>query len=267
MDLVPRINTSRQGSNLWRGICKNWNHVNENLVWRVGNGSTVNFWTDPWVPNTRRLINAAQIPFSRSEEGEKVNQFVTASGQWDLGRISNWFPDQILARIKCVVPPHGSLEEDALAWNGSVDGTFSTSQAFSYILKSRDLHAQDIFSYLWKWRGPERVRIFLWKAARGILMTNQVRLRRRFSDSDLCSICNQSPESALHLFRDCGEARAVWRNLKVDIPMPFFDEDNFERWLLFNLKANNRLDFGKWNLIFACTLDRLWWARNELIFK
>lgn len=266
-ELVPRINTSRQGSNLWRGICKNWNHVNANLVWRVGNGESVNFWTDPWIPNYGCLIDVAQVPISQIEGRVKINQFVTVSGQWDVGRFINSIPGQIVERIKCITPPHALLNEDALAWNGSVDGIFSTSHAYSYTLESKNLQAPDIFSCIWKWRGPERVKVFLWKAARGILMTNQIRFRRGFSESDRCPICHQNTESTLHLFRDCGVAKVVWLNLKLDIPTPFFEETSFERWMLFNLRSVSSVDFGKWNLIFAITLDRLWWARNELVFK
>lgn len=98
-------------------------------------------------------------------------------------------------------------------------------------------------------------------------MTNQVRCRRGFTEVDLCPICSNNSETFLHLFRDCGVARMVWVNLKNDIPVQFFEENNFQSWLVINLKSNNRLDLGKWSLIFATTLDRLWWARNELVFK
>lgn len=266
-DLVPMINTRRQGSNLWRGICKNWNLVEKNMVWRVGNGNSISFWSDPWVPNLGRLMDSARLPISQREEGERIHHFVTASGQLNFNHFMELLPDQIVNRIKTIIPPHVSSGEDSLAWDGAVDGYFSISQAFTSLLSSRGLLADDIFNVIWKWKGPERMHFLLCKEARGILMINEVWYRRGLTNSDLCPICHQHPETSLHLFRDCGISKVVWLNLMNDIPLTFFEEDNFERWLLLNLKAKGSLELGKWNLIFATTLVRLWWARNELVFK
>lgn len=233
----------------------------------MGNGNSISFWSDPWVPNLGRLMDSARLPISQREEGERIHHFVTASGQLNFNHFMELLPDQIVNRIKTIIPPHVSSGEDSLAWDGAVDGYFSISQAFTSLLSSRGLLADDIFNVIWKWKGPERMRFLLCKAARGILMINEVRYRRGLTNSDLCPICHQHPETSLHLFRDCGISKVVWLNLMNDIPLTFFEEDNFERWLLLNLKAKGSLELGKWNLIFATTLVRLWWARNELVFK
>lgn len=197
-DIVPRIQTKRQGSNLWRGICKNWKLVEENLAWRVGNGKSVNFWTDPWVPKVGRLMDISNMHIDQNEASKTVNKFVTPSGQWNLNLLTQCVPQQILDRIKLIIPPHASYMEDSLAWNGSADGTFSTGQAYLHLLKNQSLQESEVFSYIWKWQGPERVRIFLWKAARNVLMTNYARCRRGFTDSNLCPMCHLALETILH---------------------------------------------------------------------
>lgn len=55
MDMVPIVKIDRQRSNFWRGIYKNWSLVDENLAWKVGNGVSVKFWTDCWIPKVGRL--------------------------------------------------------------------------------------------------------------------------------------------------------------------------------------------------------------------
>jgi len=42
----------------WRSIVRGLQALNEGLIWRVGDGSQINIWSDPWVPNvvTRRPI-------------------------------------------------------------------------------------------------------------------------------------------------------------------------------------------------------------------
>lgn len=59
----------------------------------------------------------------------------------------------------------------------------------------------------------------------------------------------------------------MWNCLKNDLPSSFFEQDNFEVWLLHNLKAKSGGIAGKWDLGFAVTLDRLWLTCNELVFK
>lgn len=43
----------------WRSILKGIELLNEGIIWRVGNGSKINIWEDPWIPRgiTRRVIS------------------------------------------------------------------------------------------------------------------------------------------------------------------------------------------------------------------
>lgn len=54
------VDKTKQGLKFWKGICKSWNLVDENLVLRIGNGWQVRFWLDLWVPNQGRLIDIAR---------------------------------------------------------------------------------------------------------------------------------------------------------------------------------------------------------------
>lgn len=45
----PKIDTSKPGSNFWKGISKNWDSFRSNVAWQVGNGETVRFWEDCWL--------------------------------------------------------------------------------------------------------------------------------------------------------------------------------------------------------------------------
>lgn len=53
----------------------------------------------------------------------------------------------------------------------------------------------------------------------------------------------------------------------IIVPPAFFDQDNFQELLLLNLKSKGSVDYGNWSMVFACTLDSLWWTRNEWVFK
>jgi len=49
-DIIPKIQVEKQGSNFWKGVYKGWGKVNSNIIWRAGNGESVNFLSDPWIP-------------------------------------------------------------------------------------------------------------------------------------------------------------------------------------------------------------------------
>ncbi|KAG8473137.1 hypothetical protein CXB51_035140 [Gossypium anomalum] len=63
---------------------------------------------------------------------------------------------------------------------------------------------------VWKYKGPQRVRLFLWLAAKQRLLTNSERVRRGFGQSSLCSLCGHDSEDLLHVLRDCLIAKETW---------------------------------------------------------
>jgi hypothetical protein len=46
-------NLGRQPSYAWRSICNAKSLLKEGLVWRVGDGASINIWTDRWLPTLR----------------------------------------------------------------------------------------------------------------------------------------------------------------------------------------------------------------------
>ena len=44
---------ARGMSYTWRSILKGINLLNKGIIWRVGNGKSINIWNDPWVPSRR----------------------------------------------------------------------------------------------------------------------------------------------------------------------------------------------------------------------
>ena len=44
-DLLPSVSLKQSCSNLWKGVCQAWPHVQNNLIWRVGDGHSIKFWT------------------------------------------------------------------------------------------------------------------------------------------------------------------------------------------------------------------------------
>nr|KYP67585.1 Putative ribonuclease H protein At1g65750 family [Cajanus cajan] len=102
----------------------------------------------------------------------------------------------------------------------------------------------------------------LWKTAHNSLLTNTARARRGLALDNLCPKCHQEPETGLHALRDCVVVKNVWSHLVNGGIPPNFINSNLGTWIVSNLTCRNE----NWRLIFAVTIDKLWKARNALIF-
>jgi hypothetical protein len=46
-------------------------------------------------------------------------------------------------------------------------------------------HKDSIWRWVWKWKGPKRIKAFLWIAAQNGLLTNEARVRRHFTENPI----------------------------------------------------------------------------------
>lgn len=82
-DLMPKVTTKCDALNLWRGICNVWNHMEENLSWRLCNGNYIRFWLGKWVPYEGPLIAYVNEDTPEVDVDCYVSSFILPSGQWD----------------------------------------------------------------------------------------------------------------------------------------------------------------------------------------
>lgn len=75
-------------------------------------------------------------------------------------------------------------------------------------------------------------------------------------------------EDCEHLFRYCGEARAIWRATADSIPTTHLDNLGWEDWLEANLQGDTRLGFEKgWPERFSIRIWWLWKWRNDKVLN
>lgn len=206
----PNINTHKQGSNFWKGICNNWETFRSNLMWQIGNGETTRFWEDHWIFNEVPLINSIIQPLDDNLSQRRVSDYVNGNGNWDRNTLAEFLPVDVLQKILSIPPPNISMPADSLFWKHGPDGSFTTKSAYLAVKKQSNLTFPGNFDMVWKWSGPERLRLFLWKAMHGILLTNSERTRRHLSDCSLCPSCGGHDETLLHVFRDCNRIQLLW---------------------------------------------------------
>ncbi|CAN1188105.1 Putative ribonuclease H protein At1g65750 [Linum perenne] len=138
-------------------------------------------------------------------------------------------------------------------------GYFTIKSAYNLICQIDEIPESTIWKAIWKWDGLNRIRHFLWLAAKDRLLTNATRKRRGMCQEARCEYCLIGEETASHFLRECSFAREVWNRTRRE----FLSEPDWQLplsdWMEFYLKSDNGLQFG-----IVCWF--LWRARNERIF-
>lgn len=104
--------------------------IQQNCVWQIGNGKSINFWRDKWLSNS--IADLIHIPEHRVASLEaKVADFIRGKS-WsipDYRRIN--FP-LVAAEIDQMPIPILPFE-DQLIWTGTDSGCLSFKEAFNYL--------------------------------------------------------------------------------------------------------------------------------------
>ncbi|KAF7824072.1 putative ribonuclease H protein At1g65750 family [Senna tora] len=189
--------------------------IPDGMVWCLGDGRKVPFWLDPWLPNSNALCSYALGPLSASDLAMVVADFVSPSGAWEWSRFDFLLP----------------IEH-------SRDGTFSTKSAYHAITSVDEGVRNGFWKLLWKWKGMEKIRSFLWLCGHDRLLTNAARKRRGMVATDICTRCNGAPEDLLHTLRDCPKAKCIWLKLVHPGKWHIFFSASRLNWLTINLSSN-----------------------------
>ncbi|CAN1746338.1 Putative ribonuclease H protein At1g65750 [Linum perenne] len=148
--------------------------------------------------------------------------------------------------------------EDIWTWGGSHDGRFSIKSAYDIVVEENALATDSRWSKLWNWRGPHRIKLFLWLVYHERLLTNAERVRRHLSPDASCNRCGFMTESVNHVLRDCPIASETWLRLGFAQNSAMW-QDTSVSWILDGLCSER-------SLLFGITVWILWKARNECLF-
>lgn len=118
----------KKGSSFtWQSIVAGIQTFKRGSIWRVGTGSHINLWEDPWIPSseTRRIITPrGGIMLNKVED--IIDPY---TGQWDEALIRSVLSPVDAFRI-LQIPLYAEAGEDFVAWQFTRSGTFSVRSAY-----------------------------------------------------------------------------------------------------------------------------------------
>lgn len=211
----------------WRSILFGLDLLLEGIIWRVGNGSSINIWHDPWLPRgtTRRPITPR-----RNSLLTRVDELINPiNGEWDEDLVKETFWEEDAAAILAL--PISEGEEDWLAWHYDNAGKFSVKSAYKLAVQTRDQRAganasssgtranqAQPFEWqrIWQQQLPNKVNMFVWRFAHNSLPVRRNLKRRGVKTETICPLCARFDEDCGHLFFKCKQATECWRVLNLD---------------------------------------------------
>ncbi|KAK8537488.1 hypothetical protein V6N12_043650 [Hibiscus sabdariffa] len=103
-EFIPTSISRRSCSPLWRALSGSWEALLSNLAWTLGNGESVNFFSDIWVPALGPLSDYSKIPASAMSQISFAS-VLNEHGEWDVAKLSEVFTVNAVPYILGIKPP------------------------------------------------------------------------------------------------------------------------------------------------------------------
>lgn len=139
-DIVPNVHHTRNESQTWRFISEVWNLLKQGIFLLIGNGCSIYFWEDSWLPSDTILVDFLGHDIPNDFLQAKIVEFCDDRGGWDYPLFQGFLSNEIIVEIQACPPPNLSRGPDKPIQAFSPYGCFSIK--FVYCLLE-ELHNQD----------------------------------------------------------------------------------------------------------------------------
>ena len=251
---------------VWKCLLRVRDFIKQGIRWKVGNGQSIKFWTDIWCSEVSIATLLNLDPSTLADVNMKVHEFITTEKQWDMSKLSQHVPNDVIKLIQSIPIPVTDIA-DSFCWGYAGNGVFSTKTATWKAHDNID-RAQPKWKYHWLWKLDvmPKIRVFLWQLCHNALPSRGTLLRRGLQLDPLCPMCSMDIEDSDHIFMHCPMAQKVW-DMAVQhqwIPsQPFVHYGTPLREALHLLAQNHYPRLSRVVLL----LWSLWKSRNAFIFR
>ncbi|PWA68527.1 RNA-directed DNA polymerase, eukaryota, Reverse transcriptase zinc-binding domain protein [Artemisia annua] len=245
----------------WRQIVKtgekriwNGNTLNSYFVGIVGDGSSINFWTDSWLHNEPLRFaypNLFRIERKKwatvSERLLVVNDEKIMNWHWTTAPSSAVQVTELFSLLSDIYDYDWKGGSDEWKWTADDEGVFSVKQA--KVLMSSGPVQQNIWCMNWKGWAPLKCKVMAWRAAinrlptklslnwsnaeslcrmirvifaattkkqhRTYLPASELVKRGVPLPNDTCDLCSNNEETTSHLFTGCMFAAEIWSRMET----------------------------------------------------
>jgi len=118
---------------------------------------------------------------------------------------------------------------DTLQWKLSRSRVFSVKSMYTDLINTGTIPRT---VHIWKVKVPLKIKVFIWFVHKGVILTKDNLVKRKWEGSKRCCFCDQD-ETIEHLFIKCPLAKLLWRTIHVtfNITPPRTISHLFDNWL------------------------------------
>jgi hypothetical protein len=244
----------------WRSLCNSRALLEEGMVWRVGDGTSIKIWKDKWVLSSSSFKIQSSVCILSPDT--KVSSLIDVDTRWwDLNLIHSIVTPTKAARI-CSLPLSPRGHPDQIIWSGTSNSTFSVRSAYHIGESSKATSHRVLWKKLWSLRVPSVIKNFLWRVCHNLLPTKLNLHRKQIVPNYLCPMCGAQPESTGHILWECDSATAVWMECSKKIQKLSIGADDGVH--LF-MQLVEKLDLEELMLV-SWLAHRIWLRWNTMVF-
>ncbi|PNY06371.1 ribonuclease H, partial [Trifolium pratense] len=125
-------NIGHNPSYTWRSIQSTIHLLSLGYRWKIGDGSNINVWTDPWI-HSRTNMRPSTTPHGNYANLRVSHLFDSVHNTWNCALLNTVFNTQDVADI-CKIPLHSRPAQDSIIWKASPNGNYSVKTAYRLCL-------------------------------------------------------------------------------------------------------------------------------------
>ncbi|KAJ4813321.1 RNA-directed DNA polymerase (reverse transcriptase)-related family protein [Rhynchospora pubera] len=251
---------NKRGSFFWKDIHSLSYLFQFSTRLTILSGQAASFWYDNWA-------GKPLIPLLKGAHKPPRQRISYSRGSASLSSLLPMPWDQsTMLLLNDNIPRNQTDAPDDLCWRWKSDGRFSVSSFYTTISISGKI--RNSLNYIWSFRIPPSLKLFLFLASGNRLLTQQQLLRRNLlALQPSCVLCNQCLlEDGLHLFFSCPFTILVWHRLSLLVTLPPLIESFAVREAFFLTLQHCVTDKPAQTLI-ATFFWTIWMERNNRIFR
>lgn len=183
----------------WRSILTGLELLKKGIIWRVGDGTSISIWSDPWLPkgDTRRPATPRRASLLTTVS-ELINPI---TGGWDEQLVKDIFWEED-AEVNLSIPI-GEGMQDWLAWHYDSAGRFSVKSTYKLAIQNRGgdegrdattsassaMQGSEFeWHKIWQLRVPNKVNMFVRRFTHSSLPVRRNLKRRGVKIETICPV-------------------------------------------------------------------------------
>ncbi|XP_059436470.1 uncharacterized protein LOC132169451 [Corylus avellana] len=255
----------------WRSLLVGRELLEEGLIWRIGNGTSVQIRGDKWIPLP--ITYTTQTCNSLIGENALVAELMEENPrQWNRHYIVYIFQSfgEEEATAICNLPLSRHHHDDKMIWRATNSGEFSVKSAYHLEKERLDrlkgecstgVRTQAVWKMIWGLKVPHSAQVFLWRACNKILPTKDNLKKRKVVEDDICIFCCSAVETTHHILWDYPSSQDVWCVSNNKLQKCRSGGNNFCELVEYLMGSVKREEME----LFAMVAKRIWKRHNEVV--